>query len=218
MQAAVARASRAFVRDTQPSTRGAFLFGPIMRPSSHVSVLGLLFYLGSTRGFSPTVVPKTNADQEPADDGLCMQLMTMLHVGTGNPGGVQLHPAAYLDSIEKTLDKGAPVNCHGLGGGTPLLLAATKGDTPVAKLLIQRGADVNAEGRNGLTPLHIAANKGNVEMVTALLDAGANATAATINFDTALGLAAQQQKTDVVEVLERFIERSKKKPKLSDEL
>src|SRR5580658_183855 len=39
-------------------------------------------------------------------------------------------------------------------GTTPLHVAANKGLTDIAKLLIEAGADVNAHGDGGWTPMH----------------------------------------------------------------
>lgn len=52
--------------------------------------------------------------------------------------------------------------------------ALTRGQTGVAKMLLQMGVDPNARGSRGNTPLADAAMKGDVEGVRLLLDAGAS--------------------------------------------
>lgn len=52
----------------------------------------------------------------------------------------------------------------------PLSLAAMKGNTLIAQLLLEHGADVNAVGPTGRTALHWAALKGEAGMVNVLLE------------------------------------------------
>ena len=64
-------------------------------------------------------------------------------------------------------------------GMTALHLAARKGDTEMAELLLRRGADVRADNRGpdappGGTPLYVAAAYGHAAMVRLLLDHGAS--------------------------------------------
>lgn len=73
--------------------------------------------------------------------------------------------------------------------GTPLHVAADKGQLAVARLLIARGAAINALTDSGnITPLHDAAFSGHIEMVRFLLEQGADATARDTEF-TATPLA-----------------------------
>jgi RNA polymerase sigma factor (sigma-70 family) len=63
------------------------------------------------------------------------------------------------------------------GGGTPLHVAAGRGENEVAALLIARGADLNARGgESAVTPLHTAAAGGHTDMAKALVTAGADMT------------------------------------------
>lgn len=59
-------------------------------------------------------------------------------------------------------------------GRTPLHEAALRGETDVARLLIERGADVNASASANVTPLHMAACCGHRDVVDLLLAAHAD--------------------------------------------
>ena len=59
-------------------------------------------------------------------------------------------------------------------GWTALLLAASKDNFQLVRLLIEHGADINAATDDGETALSLAAFKGNLELVVYLLDQGSN--------------------------------------------
>jgi len=59
-------------------------------------------------------------------------------------------------------------------GATPLIAAANKGYTRIAKALLGKGADVNAVDAYGKSALMHAANQGQGDMVKLLLENGAN--------------------------------------------
>jgi L-ascorbate metabolism protein UlaG (beta-lactamase superfamily) len=58
-------------------------------------------------------------------------------------------------------------------GGTPLCNAARRGNTDVAKTLIEHGADVNAHSSSGMTPLQDAIVNGHNDITELLLNNGA---------------------------------------------
>jgi ankyrin repeat protein len=89
------------------------------------------------------------------------------------------------------------VNAH---GETPLMMAALKGQSDLARLLIERGARVN---RDGWTPLHYAASGPGTAMVTLLLDRGAAIDARAPNGTTPLMMAARYGSPDAAELLLR---------------
>lgn len=62
---------------------------------------------------------------------------------------------------------------EGGGGTTPLVAAATAGDTRSVRLLLAAGADPNRESGFGSTPLAAAAREGHTDTAAALWDAGA---------------------------------------------
>ncbi|MDB4725336.1 ankyrin repeat domain-containing protein, partial [Akkermansiaceae bacterium] len=86
-------------------------------------------------------------------------------------------------------------------GMTPLLEAAHKDDTALAKRLLDSGAAPSAENRYGITPLYLACLNGNGDLVTALLEAGADPNAAIVGKETALMTASRTGKIGAVEAL-----------------
>lgn len=88
--------------------------------------------------------------------------------------------------------------------GTPLHVAADKGQLEVARLLIKRGAAVNAVTDSGdITPIHDAAFSGRLEMVKFLLAQGADPTARDTEFGAPpLSWARFNGQDEVVAVLE----------------
>jgi ankyrin repeat protein len=71
---------------------------------------------------------------------------------------------------------------------SPLMMAALKGHTELARRLIARGADVN---KPGWTPLHYAATGGHQAIIGMLLEAHAYIDAESPNGTTPLMMAAQ---------------------------
>jgi ankyrin repeat protein len=57
-------------------------------------------------------------------------------------------------------------------GRTPLLIAATNGNTCVVKVLLAKGAEVNHRSHNGATALGWAACHGHADTVRCLLEEG----------------------------------------------
>lgn len=70
---------------------------------------------------------------------------------------------------------------------SPLMLAALRGDLPLAQALIARDADVN---KPGWTPLHYAAARGQLAVITLLLEHHAYIDAESPNGSTPLMMAA----------------------------
>lgn len=86
--------------------------------------------------------------------------------------------------------------------GTPLHLAAARGDAALVSLLLTNRADVTAQSIYGETPLQVAAARGKADVVTLLLDAGADPNARN-NTEAAspLHLAASAGHVEVVKAL-----------------
>ncbi|MFX0200286.1 MAG: ankyrin repeat domain-containing protein, partial [Candidatus Hodarchaeota archaeon] len=81
---------------------------------------------------------------------------------------------------------------------SPLMEAASKGDTEKVHALLAKGADVNAKDNDGLTALMRAALQGHTDTVHALLAKGADVNAKDNDGLTALMRAALQGHTDTV--------------------
>jgi len=65
-------------------------------------------------------------------------------------------------------------------------IAAAKGHTAVARVLLEAGADANVAADDGETPLQVAAQCGHLAVVKVLLEAGADAIMAADNGVTPL--------------------------------
>ena len=77
--------------------------------------------------------------------------------------------------VEELLRGGADVRLGSKNGFSPLMFAAQKDDTDIARILLKAGADVNeTQPKWALTPLIIAAAMGHTKTVELLLDNGAN--------------------------------------------
>ena len=77
----------------------------------------------------------------------------------------------YLPSLTEA---GVDVNARDITKYTPLIYAASNGDSENTHSLIEAGADVNAFGAGGLTSLHAATFSADIRTVKLLLAAGAD--------------------------------------------
>ena len=75
--------------------------------------------------------------------------------------------------VRKLIEFGASVNVRNRFGWTPLMLAASKGHTPIVRYLLSVGADVRIVNDFGASALAYAALAGECSVIQALLDAGA---------------------------------------------
>jgi 26S proteasome non-ATPase regulatory subunit 10 len=79
-----------------------------------------------------------------------------------------------MGGLLMALQAGADVNHKDdEDGWTPLLWAALKNKTEVAKVLLAHGAQVNVRNRGGRTAIYYARYKGHPEMEALLLQHGA---------------------------------------------
>ena len=94
-----------------------------------------------------------------------------------------------------------------VGTAYPLHQAASNGDQPTVRLLIDRGDNVNEKNGAGWTPLMDAAFVGHVGIAKMLLEHGADPTLTNNQGQTALTLARQQDRTLVIDLLEGSLTR-----------
>ena len=114
------------------------------------------------------------------------------------------HDAAKKNDIAglaAALDGGADVN-ESDGLGTPLYIAAIRGNPEATRFLIERGADVNFPNEFG-TPLHAAAKVGCLACVKLLVEAGADANALTPAREPPIHFARKFGHLDVADYLFR---------------
>jgi uncharacterized protein len=109
-------------------------------------------------------------------------------------------PAAelpWVTSVRLLLDSGANIEARDEEGDTPLIQAASYGQTETFKLLLERGAKINVRDRQGMTPLiaaacacAVATMNSTYDIMKILLERGANVNARTREGKTALMMAA----------------------------
>ena len=92
-------------------------------------------------------------------------------------------------------------NLNPRSGFTPLMLAATKNATDVAKLLIKAGADVNAKDEDDRSALIYAADDNAIELAQLLIKSGADMNAKDRYDRTALMKAAVKNELDFARLL-----------------
>ncbi|WP_342224013.1 ankyrin repeat domain-containing protein [Spiroplasma endosymbiont of Asaphidion curtum] len=116
-----------------------------------------------------------------------------------------------IDIVKWLLANGANVDEKGKYDSSALYTATFYGDIDIVKLLLSHGADVNARNNNGLTPLHVAIDREYLNIVSILLDHGADVNAKDYKYDlTPLDVAKLTDHTEVINLLEKFVELNKK--------
>jgi ankyrin repeat protein len=125
--------------------------------------------------------------------------------GTGTSGSEALLEAAddgELETVNRLLAEGAPVDGRDDEGRTPLMLALDEGETEVARALIAAGANVTAVDGEGWTTLMYAAAGGDVALIRELAGKGVDVNARANDGATALlEAAAAESPSALVEVL-----------------
>jgi len=103
----------------------------------------------------------------------------------------------WVAKVRLLLDGGANIEARDEEGATPLMLAASHGQTETFMLLIERGAKINVRDKRGITPLIAAAcacaaatMNSTYDIMKILLEEGADVNATTRDGTTALMMAA----------------------------
>jgi bla regulator protein blaR1 len=105
------------------------------------------------------------------------------------------------DSAFALVDGGADVDRVVLGDGTPLIVAARRGDLPLVNLLLERGAQVDLAVRGDGSPLIAASALGNLEIMTKLVERGADVNGFVLGDETPLINAARAGRLEAVRYL-----------------
>jgi ankyrin repeat protein len=105
--------------------------------------------------------------------------------------------APWVTNVRLLLDSGADIETRDEEGETPLMRAASFGQTETFELLLERGAKINVRDKRGMTPLIAAAcacalatMNNTYDIIKILLEKGANVNARTRDGKTALMMAA----------------------------
>jgi ankyrin repeat protein len=114
--------------------------------------------------------------------------------------------ASDIDAVLEQIRSGADVNSRNRRGQTALMLAATRGDGVLTKLLIYHGADLNVTTKYRLSALMLAVVNNHEEVVRLLCEAGADLEltgtgAPGFTSFTALDLAERASQTRIAEII-----------------
>ena len=137
------------------------------------------------------------------------EMCALLMENDANPSEV-LCVAAMMQNTEVAqffLERGADVNCRGIGDKTPLMHAISFSTKEMVLFLISNGADVNlemsepSEKNSPQTPLEAAIVSGKAEMLSLLITYGADVNYETKNGNTPLLFAALHKQIKLVPIL-----------------
>lgn len=107
-----------------------------------------------------------------------------------------------IRKLAEYIDNGANIHCKDeVSGGSPIIMATTKGMTAVVKLLLSRGADVHDEDIKGHCSLSVASANNWIDIVELLLANGANIHRRSNQGSSAIWMASQEGNTDIVRLL-----------------
>lgn len=132
----------------------------------------------------------------------------LYYVGTSSKGRTVAIGAAEADELLSADWVRVSVSSSGLcvderdeAGETPLIVAAERGDAPLARALLEAGADATAASASGWTALHGAAECGSVATIEMLAEAGADVSAQAGSGKTPLDIARQYERPEAAAAL-----------------
>jgi ankyrin repeat protein len=108
------------------------------------------------------------------------------------------------DAVKKFIEEGINVSMV-RGGVTPLMVAAAKGQTEIAKIIIGAGVNINEKNEEGWTALHKAAHdQAGTAIIDLLMESGIYIDGKDNRGKTALALAEEKKHNDIVRVINKF--------------
>ena len=107
-----------------------------------------------------------------------------------------------VEAVQILVSKGASVNEQNVYGLSALHFASRRGNTAIAKILLnQPGIEVNVKDNANVIPLHQAAVSGDVEIGEELIKRGGNIYAEDIEGESPLHFAASEGNGEFIELL-----------------
>jgi ankyrin repeat protein len=109
-----------------------------------------------------------------------------------------------LDAVKKLIEEGINVNVI-RDGVSPLMVAASKGKTEIAEIILQAGANINEKNDDNWTALHKAAfGQAETGIVQFLMESGIDIEAKNKSGKTALLLAEEKKHRDITRVIRAY--------------
>ncbi len=109
-----------------------------------------------------------------------------------------------LNSIKLCLEKNPEylikTNCW---GHTPLMVAASAGQSRLVSYLLKKGVNIDTESPYGYRAIHLAVQSGDIKTVKILVENGADVECKNQGGDTPFKLAVQSENDDLVQYLLR---------------
>jgi hypothetical protein len=113
-----------------------------------------------------------------------------------------LVPSAWAQvAAQSRPQQGVSLDARDAKGLTPLIVAASAGQTDTVRSLLAQGAGIDATSADGRTALIAAAQSNRIEVVQALIAAGANLNRASRGAGTALNVAENKGETQIAALL-----------------
>lgn len=110
-----------------------------------------------------------------------------------------IYNTQYLKNL---INAGADLDIHGgIGGWTPLQLAARTSHVDGVKMFIEAGSDLEARDNDGWTPLHYAVTHGRINIVKLLIEAGVDINSQSNFYNAPLHRAVWNEYVEVIEIL-----------------
>ena len=153
---------------------------------------------GPSKGYQKQIkqesIPKTKAKRT-TDYSSPMAMKWPLFLDALESGNV--------DVVRQLIEEGLNVNLL-RGGVSPLMIAASRGQTEIAEAILQAGVNINAKSDDGSTALHRAAfDQAETGVVWLLMESGIDVEAKNKAGKTALHLAEEKKHREIVRIIKQ---------------